>query len=342
MTRRHRSNTPEFTRSRRREKLLPKAVIGVGIAAIGLVGLDSAAEYYLSYRQTGVHQIDNTVENIASPDYDENTATIFINGLGRDISDDQARAMLPVVGNFGRVYYFEYLTSDDTSAMASKIYETIVDPSPSDQKKHINIVASSMGDRFGYEIARELNKIEPNIVELLIMNTGPGPLGRERVKPDAFRAAISQSRPEIVPGNIAMAIIELFNQMGQGREYDSINKVGQTAIEAFEMNGRVIAMQMCELNNMISLRPKTNPIAKNIAYLKPNDPSSDQIVDTVAAADDWKQIFPNIEIISINGVGHDHISYKPELFGPTFETLFTQQRLEREMMEYAPKNPRIK
>lgn len=317
-------------------------MIGGGLATTALIGLDSGAEYYLSYRQTGIYQIDNTADNRKSPEYDEHTATIFINGLGRDISDDQARAMLPVVGNFGRVYYFEYPTSNDTSAMARKTYETIFTNKLPNQKGHLNIVTSSMGDRFGYRIAEELENIEPGIVELLIMNTGPGPLGKDRVRSQAFRAAISRSCPEIVPGNIAMAAIELVNQMSQGKNYNSLEIVSQTATEAFEMNGRVIAMQMCELNRRIDLRRETETVAKHIIYMLPENAANDQIVDTVAAADDWRKIFPNIEIIPVPGVGHDHISYRPELFNPYFDTLFTQQRLEGEMAEYISKNPRIR
>lgn len=304
---------------------------GIKLAALGLstilgggigIAVDSGYAYYTSYRETGVLLMDNQ-QNESAPQYDPNSATIFLNGLGHDISCDQALAMEPVVGKFGKNACVIYPSSFSNEPVATKVYDTLFKDADPKATKRAKIVGSSMGDRRALGIAKVLSEKYKVVIEALIINTGPGPLGKVRVKSEFYKSMIENSCGKI-PGKLLMALIELFKYSNEGKQLDGAVESG------FAYNNRVISDQMCSLDTPLDLQAKDVPAIGTAVYMEPENTVNDVIVDDDGAARDWGELLPNLQVMKVGGnVTHDNISYRPEVFRPIFEDLYNAIREKR-------------
>lgn len=58
--------------------------------------------------------------------YEPDTATVFLNGLGLDISARQAQALVPSVGRYGRVLALEYASVFDADEAAHRLHDALL------------------------------------------------------------------------------------------------------------------------------------------------------------------------------------------------------------------------
>lgn len=313
--------------------------LGASVCLGGPVMVDSWVGYISSYRETGVVAID-TKEYAANPDYDPQSVTVFLNGLGRDISCEQAAAMQPVVGKYGKVACLIYPSSFNAEPVAGKIYDEVFGGADTNAKKHITIVASSMGDSRGVQLAKILFEKHKVITEGLIINTGPGPLGKQRVKNTFYQSMIDNSCG-MTPGKLLMTVIEFFNHTNQGKRLDNIAAVQEVIELGFAYNNRVVSDQMCELSKPLNVEAKGIPPIGTAVYMEPDNPANDTIVDTENAARDWAVLLPNLQIKKIGeNVTHDNISYRPDVFRRVFDELFRAMREKRIQTEQIIKSER--
>ena len=298
-----------------------------------LVLADSGVGYAVSYRGTTVTLIDNT-ENEKSPTYDPNSATLFMNGFGEDISCDQAEAMQPVVGKFGKVACLTYPSLFDPIADADKAHDVIFDDTPDDAIKHVTIFTGSMGDKRGTELADEMverHKVKP---EGLVMNTGAGPYGMKAVKNTFFKDYIARTACEHAPGKLTMVGLQVLiveqlpgNQANQEDRAEGIKK-------GLDYNNSVLQNQSCTIQEEYRVAPEDAPKFESVFYMRPDNPQNDHIIDNVVAENNWKEVFPALQDVAVGGnVTHDNVSYRPEVFLPVVEGLYEQMRAKRQRLE---------
>lgn len=265
--------------------------------------------------------------------YDAATATIFLNGLGLDISQDQARAMTPSVGAFGRVYALEYASVFDANEAADAVASAVGHTSESRQMTYLTVVASSMGDVRALEIIASLAERHADTVTVMgfVVNTGPGPEKKVRVRGGpGMQAFLDQSCTPFVPGRATLGLAEVVNQGFQGH----VTEVGDVATAyraGTGYRGRVIVNQLCSLTRPSAL--ESPPFIPFSVYLGTGYPLDDVIVDGEGAYADWLGVLPGMQIRRVEGATHDNLSYRPDLFNPLFADdlmpLIQNQRIAR-------------
>lgn len=302
-------------RPRRGARTLLRCALTLALIA-GLVGLDSAVTAATSpERRTDVIEVSSGLAD--APTHDDGFATVFLNGLGLDISAEQARALTPAVGRFGRVYALEYASVFDADEAADALHAALRAQRAASPPVHLTVVASSMGDVRGLEIIASLGQRHPDVVTVgFVVNTGPGPGKRTRVKGGrAVQALLDQSCSPFVPGQVTLGLLELVNQGHQGH----VRTFGG-AVRAFNAgttySGPVVVNQLCSLTRPSALaRPPYVPFT---AYLTTGSPEDDVIVDGDGAYEDWRTVLPGMQLRRVDGATHDNFSHRPDLFNPLF------------------------
>lgn len=298
-----------------------------------LVLADSGIGYALSYRGTSLTQIDNT-ENEKAPTYDPNSATLFMNGFGEDISCKQAKAMQPAVGKFGKVFCLTYASSFDRVADADKAYDGMFGDTSEDATKHLSVVTGSMGDKRGVQLGDEMAKRRGVKLEGIIMNTGAGPYGLNGVKSTLFKEHIVQRACEHAPGKGIMVGLQVLlieqlpgNQTDQEGLHEGVKK-------GLDYNNSVLQNQSCTIQEEYRVAPEDAPKFESVFYMRPDNPQNDHIIANVVAENDWKEVFPALQDVAVGGnVTHDNVSYRPEVFLPVVEGLYEQMRAKRQRLE---------
>lgn len=312
-------------------------IVGVG----GIMTADSLYAYHTTYRETIVQPLESTPEEQALASHDERSVTLFLNGLGLDIACEQAEAIRPVAAHYGRVACLWYPSDFDTVPVSEKIYQTLFDAT-STKPQHLTIVASSMGDVRGYQIAAELNRRHDITIENFVVNTGPGPLVKERVRDQGFRDMIATSCGK-TPGKLLMAAIEVVNQTLQQKQENTVEALAATVSQGLAYNNRVVSDQLCDLNTPLAIADSDKPVMQNAVYILPDDPARDTIVDVEGAARDWREVIPVMEVVHVgHGVTHDNISYRPEVYSDVLAGVFEKARDRRVAIERTVKNPRLR
>lgn len=331
------SPRPRSSKLRRRAG---SAVLAI-VAPVAVLWADSSIAHSISYRDTIVAAMSNS-ENEHLPQYDPNSATVFLNGYGEDVSCEQAEAMRPVVGKYGRVLCMVYSSEYDAVAAADKLYETIADGRSNNDTLYLTILTGSMGDKRGYQIGQEIGK-RPNVaLEGLIMNTGAGPFGNSRVKNKIARDNINHICTK-APGKLAMAGLEVLIETSQGKTINDGGDVWEMLQRGVAYNNRVLQNQSCTLPNVLPNTPTKQPAFRLVCYLLPDNPANDTIIDTIGAAEDWRQFFPDLQVIQVSGnVTHDNVRHRPEQFLPIMSILFEGMHATRERIEHPVKNSRVR
>lgn len=264
--------------------------------------------------------------------YDGTTATVFLNGLGRDISRDQAQALTPSVGQFGHVLAVDYAAVFDPNEAADALATALADVTDGAERTHLTVVASSMGDVRGLEIIASIKERHRSVnVTGFIVNTGPGPGKRVRVRGGpTVQALLDQSCSTFVPGRATMGLIEVLNQGLQGN-VDSADAAALAYSSGTEYRGRVVVNQLCSLTRPAAVDDP--PFVPFSAYLTTGFPLDDVIVDGEGAYTDWREVLPGMSIRYVAGATHDNLSYRPDLFNPLFAEdlmpLIRNQRIAR-------------
>lgn len=292
-------------------------LIGALVALLlvpGLIGLDSAVSSWTSpERRTRVVGI--ALPPVSAPSYDPGAATILLNGLGRDLGVEQARAISPALGHFGRVLALEYGAVFDPAAAADGVHDDFV-RSAARPPWHLTVVTSSMGDVRGLELIAALADRHPDVrVEGFVVNTGPGPHKRRRVKGEASQLVIDSGCTPFVPGQVALGLLEVVNQAGQGNVRD-LRDAGAAYALGQGYRGAVVMDQLCSLT-----RPPAVGHPPEVAwsvYLMTGTPDDDVVVDNEGAYADWLGVLPGMGVRRVAGATHDNISFRPELFNPLF------------------------
>ena len=279
-----------------------------------LLGIDSAWTVATNpAHRTTITEV--SIGNRTAPTYRSDSAAIFLNGLGLDVSQRQARALSPSVGRFGRVYSLAYASVFDPDRAADAVAKAVVDPGPPRTPTYLTVFTSSMGDVRGLEIIASLQQRHEEIrVVGFVINTGPGPGKRLRVRGgETIQRILDQSCSPFVPGSITLGLVELANQTLQGN-VDGL----ETATSAFnagrQYRGRVLVNQLCSLTRPSAITaPPTIPYS---VYLGVADPGDDIVVHTELAYDDWLDLFPGMEVRRVAGATHDNFHFRPDLFNP--------------------------
>lgn len=268
-----------------------------------------------------------------SATYDPATATIFLNGLGLDISEDQAQALTPSVGSFGRVYALEYSSVFDANEAADAVRSAVTPNDSHPGKTYLTVVASSMGDVRALEIIASLVERHADSVTVMgfVVNTGPGPGKRLRVRGGpTVQALLDQSCTPFIPGRVTLGLIEVANQSLQGH----VTGVADAAFAyrtGTGYRGRVVVNQLCSLTRPSAIdRP---PVIPFTVYLTTGIPLDDVVVDGEGAYADWLTVLPGMQIRHVDGATHDNFSYRPDLYNPLFADdllpLIQNQRIAR-------------
>lgn len=265
--------------------------------------------------------------------YDPATATIFLNGLGLDISQDQARALTPSVGAFGQVHALEYASVFDANEAADAVQSAVSTAGEPRPMTYLTVVASSMGDVRALEIIASLAERHADTVTVMgfIVNTGPGPGKRVRVRGGpGVQALLDQSCTAFIPGRATLGLVEVMNQGLQGH-VSEMSDVAVAYRAGTGYRGRVIVNQLCSLTRPSALQ--SPPFIPYSAYLATGFPLDDVIVDGEGAYADWLDVLPGMQIRRVEGATHDNLSYRPDLFNPLFADdlmpLIQNQRIAR-------------
>lgn len=284
---------------------------------VALIGLDAGVAAATNpVRSSTV--VEASPGDASAPEHRTDWATVFLNGLGLDVSLIQAEALTPSVGRFGRVYALKYASVFDADEAADELARAIRTPNTTPAAPvTLTLVASSMGDVRGLEIIAALHQRHPEVrVAGFVVNTGPGPGKRLRVKAGpTVQALLDQSCSPFVPGSVTLGLLEVLNQYGQGNVTSPA-----TLADAFEAGtqyrGRVVVNQLCSLTRP---SPLTDPPAVPFsAYLGVADPAADVIVDCEAAYADWKELLPDMQQRRVAGVTHDNLHFRPDVFNRLF------------------------
>ena len=253
--------------------------------------------------------------NAGAPAHDRASATILLNGLGRDISVQQARAIAPSLGAYGRVLALEYGAVFEPDRAADRVHASFVDAGVA-PPWHLTVVASSMGDVRGLELIASLHQRHPDVrVEGLVVNTGPGPNKRLRVKGAASQWAIDSGCTPFVPGQVTLGLVELANQFRQGNLLD-LEDAGWAYAMGEGYSGTVLMDQLCSLTRRPAVADPPDPGWS--VYLMAGTPDADVVVDNEGAYADWRELLPAMGVRRVAGATHDNISFRPELFNPLF------------------------
>lgn len=252
-----------------------------------------------------------------APTYEEDTAIVFLNGLGLDISARQAQALTASVGRYGRVLALEYATVFDPDEAAHRLHDALLTGEGVPDRVRLTVVASSMGDVRGLEIIASLREHHRDVdVVGFIVNTGPGPEKRLRVKGGrAVQAVLDQSCSLVAPGQITLGLLEVVNQALQARIHTTDDLVAAYG-SGTTYRGRVVVNQLCSLTRPSAINEP--PYIPFKAYLTTGDPTDDVIVDGELAYHDWRRLLPGMELRTVDGATHDNLSYRPDLFNPLF------------------------
>lgn len=308
-------------------------IVTVPVTAPLLVLADSGIGYAVSYRDTDVTQIDNT-ENEKALTYDPNSATLFMNGFGEDISCKQAKAMQPAVGKFGKVACLTYASSFNRVADADKAYDAIFGNTPENTVVHLTIFTGSMGDKRGVQLGDEMTKRHGVKLEGIVMNTGAGPYGMGGVRSTLFKEHVAQRACEHAPGKATMVGLQvlLIEQLpGNQTDQEGLN---EGVKKGLDYNNSVLQNQSCTIQEVYTVAPEEAPKFESVFYMRPDNPQNDLIIDNLVAENDWKQIFPTLQDVAVGGnVTHDNVSYRPEVFLPVVEGLYEQMRAKRQHLE---------
>ncbi|MFV0451680.1 MAG: hypothetical protein ACK5LS_05450 [Propioniciclava sp.] len=337
------ASTPRI-RPRLRVRIYTAVVLILGLP-LSLIALDSM--------WTAATSDDRSTEIVAVspgyPDaetYDPTRATVFLNGLGRDISTDQAQALTPSVGQFGRVYALQYAPVFDPNEAADTVRETVGMPPGSGQVTHLTVVASSMGDVRGLELIASLSERHANAVTVVgfVVNTGPGPDKRIRVRGGpTVQALLDQSCSAFVPGRASLGLMEIVNQTLQGHVTD-VDGAAIAYSAGTEYRGQVVVNQLCSLTRPSAIADP--PFVPFSVYLATGFPLDDVIVDGEGAYADWLKVLPGMEIRRIEGTTHDNLSYRPDLFNPVFAEdlmpLIRNQQIARTRVERSLDGPGVR
>ena len=296
-----------------RRRALATLLLVLGAPAL-LLGLDSAWTVATNpAHRTRVIAV--TEGDKAAPTYRGDSASIFLNGLGLDVSERQAKALSPSVGRFGRVYALAYASVFDPDRAADAVAEAILDPDAPDRPAYLTVLTSSMGDVRGLEIIASLRQRHEQVrVVGFVVNTGPGPGKRLRVRGgEAVQRLLDQSCSPFVPGSVTLGVVEVLNQTLQG----NVDRLSD-AVEAFnagrQYRGRVLVNQLCSLTRPSALSDPP-PIPYSV-YLGVADPDHDLVVDTELAYEDWLGLLPGMEHRRVAGATHDNFHFRPDLFNP--------------------------
>lgn len=287
--------------------------LGLPLAALGLDASITAA--VSPERRSLVVEASPGVRDADT--YDERFATVFLNGLGLDISGQQALALAPSVGRYGRVFGLEYATVFDPNEAADALAEALLPDDDSPRPVHLAVAASSMGDVRGLEIIASLSQRQPDVkVVGFVVNTGPGPQKRARVRGGStVQALLDGSCSAFVPGRLALGLLEVVNQGAQGH-VESTRELAVAYRAGTTYRGRVVFNQLCSLTRPSAV--EAPPPIPYTVYLTTGDPGDDVIVDTEGAYRDWVRVLPGMQRIRVPGATHDNFSYRPDLFNPVF------------------------
>lgn len=288
-------------------------ILGIPLSLIGLDSMWTAATS--PGRATTIVHVDTGYPDADT--YDASTATLFLNGLGLDISEEQARALTPSVGRFGEVYALRYASVFDPNEAADAVAAAVRDPEAPDDVTHLTLVASSMGDVRALEIIASLRERHTNVdVVGFVVNTGPGPGKRVRVRGGpTIQAVLDQSCSAFVPGRITMGLVEVVNQRVQGNVTD-MDGAALAYTSGTEYPGQVVVNQLCSLTRPSAIDEP--PYIPFTVYLTTGFPLDDVIVDGDGAYADWLEVLPGMELRRVEGATHDNFSYRPDLFNPLF------------------------
>lgn len=325
--------------------------IGLGAARIALSVLagvstgivaDSVTGYLLSYRNTEVTRVD-TPTDAQSPQYDPASATIFLNGQGPDASCDQAKAMEPVVGKYGPVFCMTYPAAyGDGSVSADKANQVMFGDLPSDEQKHVTIVGSSAGDKRAYWLGRQLHDKYDIKLDGLLMNTGVGPFGRQRLRSEFFRSYIDNVC-QTTPGKVALGGTQIGVDKSAGETADGIGDYWDMFMKGFSLNNRVVQDINCTIEDVLTDKPAEVPDFQSVGYMLPDKTGFDGVVDTDGAARDWQQVFPNMQIIEVGGqITHDNLAFRPNEYQPVIAKFYQAMRDLRYRIEHPQRNTRIR
>lgn len=279
-----------------------------------LLGLDSAWTVTTSpAHRTTITEV--SPGDRSAPTYRSDSAAIFVNGLGLDVSERQARALSPSVGRFGRVYSLAYASVFDADRAADAVAEAIRDPEHPKKPSYLTVLTSSMGDVRGLEIIASLQQRHEEVrVVGFVVNTGPGPGKRLRVRGgETIQRILDQSCSPFVPGSVTLGLVELANQTLQGN-VDDLDGAAAAFNAGRQYRGHVLVNQLCSLTRPAAITdPPTIPYS---VYLGVADPADDVVVYTEPAYDDWLDLLPGMEIRRVRGATHDNFHFRPDLFNP--------------------------
>jgi len=310
-----------------------RAGLGLTTAAVIGVGADSLLGYLVSYRDTEIIRIDNK-SNEQDPNYDPDSATIFQNGQGPDASCDQAKAMQPVVGKYGPVFCMIFPSEyGDGTVSADKAYEVMFGDLPKDAIKHVSVVTSSAGDQRGYTLGKILEKKYGVTLEGLLMNTGAGPFGKQRLRSDFFRDYIDRICA-VPPGKLTLGGVQIKLETGEGKTVSSMQDYWDMFMRGFGYNNRVVKDISCSIENVITDPPAEVPNFQTVGYMLPDKTGWDDVVDTTGAAKDWQKIFKSMRIIEVGGhITHDNLGLRPDVYRPAVAAFFEKMNLTRKYIE---------
>lgn len=288
-------------------------ILGVPLCALGLDAAVTAA--VSTERRSVVIEASPGVRDADT--WDAAFATVFLNGLGLDISGQQALALAPSVGRYGRVLGLEYAEVFDPNEAADALAEGLMPDEDSPRPVYLAVAASSMGDVRGLEIIASLTQRQPDVrVMGFIVNTGPGPRKRVRVRGGAtVQAVIDRSCSAFIPGRVTLGLLEVLNQSAQGR-LDNSHEVAVAYRAGTTYRGGVVFNQLCSLTRPSAV--DAPPPIPYTVYLTTGDPADDRVVDTDGAYRDWVQVLPGMQRIRVPGATHDNFSFRPDLFNPLF------------------------
>lgn len=288
--------------------------LAVALLLPALLALDSGVTRLTHpARRTRIIAIEAAAPGLSS--YDAGSATVVLNGLGRDISVAQARAIAPALGRFGRVVALEYGAVFEADAAADRVHADFV-ASGVAPPWHLVVVASSMGDVRGLELISALQQRHPDVrVEGFVVNTGPGPHKRARVKGAASQLVIDSGCTPFIPGKVTLGVVEVVNQTLQGHVADA-RDAGTAYAMGQDYRGTVLMDQLCSLTRPPAvLDPPEIPWS---VYLTTGSPADDLVVDTEGAYADWRTLLPDMNLRRVPGATHDNLSFRPDLFNPLF------------------------
>lgn len=316
--------------------------VGLPSVAVAGVGVDAVVGYLVSYRDTEVTRVDIPAD-AQGPNYDPDSATIVLNGQGPDASCDQAKAIEPVVGKYGPLFCMTYPAAyGDGSVSADKAHQVMFGSLSPDEEKHVTIVGSSAGDKRAYLLGRQLHDKYNVQLDGLLMNTGVGPFGKQRLRSDFFRNYIDKVCQN-TPGKVALGGTQIGVDQGDGHQANSLSDYWDMFMKGFELNNRVVQDINCTIEDVLTDKPAEVPDFQSVGYMLPDKTGYDGVVDTDGAARDWQQVFPNMQIIEVGGqITHDNLAFRPEEYNPVVATFYQAMRDLRYRIEHPARNTRIR